>query len=417
MEEAAPTFAAVASQLARPEPVTQAPVEAAAPEPQEPVVQQDVTQGVQETQETQSIPEQVAPSTAVEPPTFESALLAAGFNIDDSVDREALYKTAAENLARGREAMRRAARLEAELENLKKASQAAPAAPAPTQGPVDTTPQPGETQQQADQRALQEVQREVQRALRELQPYDRQLETLVTQDQRTGQFIPKPEFGAAAVEAARAINEYNRLEQQQAQLLLRNPFKVVEEYLPELDKRYGGRLTKEEVEELIKSHVTSIREEQEKQQEQLASQRMQQEMQQQEASWHESNKSKIFRLGADGNPLQSAFNDEYVVTPQGQYFFDRLNELRGDPEFRGVSDLTLRNIALREAEAVVKPKEIGPTPAQRRAEVVNQTALPHQDVSPATSEELGDLKPTRLKFAEFAQSMPETQSIVSAWNR
>lgn len=392
------SFAAVAAQrseqassptVEQPEAVDQPE----AVETQEAVV--DAQEQVEATENT----EQVVPSQE-EPITFEKLLEERGFDLSN-VDREDLYKSAVNRIVSAAEMQAQLEAARRELESLRSAqAQQSSTAPAQTQEPV--VQQPGESPEQAAQRAF-----------RQLRPYDPQLRELVTEDERTGKFVPRPEFGQAALEAARTINEYVRLEQEQAQAILRDPHRIVDDRMPDIEKRIM-----ELAQKLVDERLGSFQSETAKREQEWAAQRAQQEQEARWNQWHETNKSKIFRLGSDGQPLKKTFEEGYATTPVGTYFMEKLAALRQD--FPDADPIKLHSTALEMAEMAVRPSmEMTQTPAQKRAALVQQHAsVPHQEVIPATSEELGNNPPSRtLKFAEMVRTNPETAPIVSSWRK
>jgi predicted house-cleaning noncanonical NTP pyrophosphatase (MazG superfamily) len=399
MEEQLSFAAAIAAQRSA-EVAQSAPAE---PIENTPLVEQPLESAIEQPQDDQSPvaenTEQVAPS-AEEPITFEKVLEGRGFDLSN-VDREDLYKQAAERIVQSRALQVRLQEMQRELESLKAAqthTSAAPQAPQPDAPPV--VQQAGETPEQTAQRAF-----------RELRPYDPQLNMLVTEDTRTGKFVPRPEFGQAGVDAARTINEYVRLERDQAAEMLRNPYRIVDDKMPEIEQRI-----QELAKKLMDERFQEFQTESQKREKELAAQMERQEQEHRWMQWHESNKTKIFRIGQDGQPLRNTFDDSPATTPVGAYFMSRLKELRAD--FPYEDPVKLQSLALREAELAVRPTELAPTPAQKRAALVqNQTSVPHQEVTPATSEELATINSSRLKFAEMAARHPEAAPIVNAWSK
>lgn len=353
----------------------------------------------EDTQDTAVVEQEVAPSSQARP-TLEDRMRAKGLLVPEDIDPADLYDQAIDRIAAGAQAAQEAAALRAELEKLKSQPVEAPAAPA-AQAP-EPAPEPVAPN----------------RMFLELQEYDPSLNRYVERDE-SGQAVPKAAYGSIAVDAAKAINDYEQAERRQAQLLLRNPHLLIKDNMSELE-----RLAEEKAQALIEKRLSAWQEEQQRQQEAAARQTHEEQERVALREFHEAHKAKLFQLGSDGEPLRMPFDqDQYSTTPTGRYFMQRLNELQS--EMPGVPQIKLLNLAAREAELAVPPVQKTAavaqtaTPAEKRQMFVEQrndaAALPHQNTPPASGAE-GVSGAPRLRFADMLRRMPENQEILSGWN-
>ncbi len=345
------------------------------------------------------VEQEVSPSTPARP-TLEDRMRAKGLVVPEDIDPVDLYDQAIDRIAAGAQAAHEAASLRAELEKLKSRPADVPAAPA-AQAP-EAAPEPTHAE----------------RMFMELKEYDPSLSRYVDRDD-SGQAVPKAAYGNTAVDAAKAINDYEQAERRQAQLLLRNPHLLIKDNMSELE-----RLAEEKAQAIVEKRFGAWQEEQRKQQESLAQQSAAEAERSALREFHEANKAKLFQLGSDGEPLRMPFDqDQYSTTPTGRYFMQRLNELQG--EMPGVPQITLLNLAAREAELAVPPVQkpavtSTATPAEKRQMFVERrndaAVLPHQNTPPASGAESVSGAP-RLKFSDMLRRMPENQDILSGWNQ
>lgn len=394
---AAPSFASMARGADSTAPTETQLEEAVAPQ------LSDDTQPVEQpvAQVAEEVTEQAAPAVE-ERSTFEARLRSRGYDVPDDVDPEDLYDQAIERISAGTQALSELDKLRAELAQLRQA-QAAQPTPQIQAAPTQQAPAAPIAQ------AIAEVE---QRMFRELKRYDNALEQYVTRDAR-GTAAPKPEYGAQAIEAANQINAYEKAERDQAALLLQNPHLLIQDHKAEFEK-----LAEAKANAIVEAHLKAWRDEQAKaQQEQtVAQQRTIAEQQQEE--WHNANKSKIFKLGTDGEPLKSPFdNSQPALTATGKVFMDKYWQLQ--ERFPNADRLACMNEALEYAQLATPPAPVrAQTHAEQRAALFAQqrkAVVPHQNVTPASSHELESDRPGKLKFSDMARFNPETAEIINNW--
>jgi hypothetical protein len=343
------------------------------------------------------VEQEEAPSHVV--PSLESRMRAKGFVVPDDIDPEDFYDQAIDRIAAGTQAMQEAQQLRAELERLK-ATPASPAAPAAQAPSVPESPDVTHAE----------------RMFMELKEYDPALASYVDRDEN-GQAVPKAAYGSMAVDAAKAINDYEKAERLQAKRLLLNPHMLIKDSMSEFE-----RLAEEKAQAIVEKRFSAWQEEQQRVQSEAAQLSQQERESQALNEFHENNKGKLFQLDATGNPLRMPFDqDQYSTTPTGRYFMQRYNELQS--EMQGVPRLTLLNLAMREAELAVPPVQKQAvvetaTPAEKRQRFVEQrndaAILPHQNTPPASGAERVNGAP-RLRFSEMLRSIPENQDTLSSW--
>lgn len=345
--------------------------------------------------------EQVAPSQPEVRVLFEDVLKRRGVSTDD-VDPEELYEHAAERLAAAGQMAQEVEQLRAELEALRRQAPAAP---------QDTTQQsaaPSEPETPAQARA---------RRFRELHKPDSTLESYVTRNEH-GLAVPKTEYGSVSVDAARQINEYERAEREQAELLLSNPSAIIEDNLDLIEK-----IAEEKARLFTEQQIKAIREEQDK----AAQARTAEEQKAREESllqeWHDTNYRKIFRTSEDGSILSDPFNPSaYAKTQFGRNFFKQLQELRA--EIPNAPELKLRTLAMQLAEsAMPQEPQVQPAAQQPPAQPVQTQAekkrtladerqvVPNQNTPAAPAASNG----RQLRFMDIATTHPENAERFSRW--
>lgn len=356
-------------------------------------------------EEPQDSTEQPDPSSVDS--DFISYLKNKGFEVADDIDREDFFRQSVEAIQQGAEAQEERASLAKRIEELEAALQrASTQPPAPPVPPAPTAQQPevAETPKQTRERLF-----------KTLSDYDSNLDIYVTRDER-GRAIPRPEYGTHAIEAAMKINSHEAEARRQAELLVANPHLIVEDHKSDFEK-----LAEEKARAIVEERMSQWQKQQEEQQNQLAQQQAERARQAAEREWYETNKSKIFHLGPDGEPKTSPFDrKQFSYTPVGVKFQETLQSLYNDPDLNSVSDLKLREIALRQAElSTPKPDpEPSKTEAQKRQEkfVQKRQAVPNDNYEPANASQLASAAPGGLsKFADMVRSDPDNQEIVQGW--
>lgn len=385
------------------------------PEPEEQlqdVEQQETVEGVTDDATSQELPETPVEAEAVETDeqvepspvarvTFEDRLRAAGTEIPEDVDPADLYDNAIERIAAGKQAMAEAEKLRAELEAYRaQQSQATQSVPA---APLTPSPTPETEQAEASQARL----------FKSLTAPDASLNQYISRSE-SGFAIPKPEYGQAGLDAAAAINGYEKAEQEQAQLLLRDPNALIRENMSEFEK-----LAQEKAEKIVEARFARFQEEQEARAAQQQKESQERTLQQQDDAWHEANKAKIFRLGPDGEPLSLFDDGRPATTPTGRLFLERLKSLRQELP-PGTPEISLRNIALREAELQAPAQPAAPAPvqtqAQKKEQFINQRqpVVPNQNTPMASASE-AVAHTRKINFAEMIRKDPNNLDTVSNW--
>ena len=334
------------------------------------------------------LPEQ--PST----PSFIEYMRTKGYDVDDDVDPQALYETALERISASAAAFSRLQQLESELAALKTAPPpAAPVAAAAPPPPVETA-----------------VTQEQQRHFRELQKYDLALEQFVTRDGQ-GNAVPRMELGTQAIEAAQKINAYEKMERDQAALLLQNPNLLLSDFKSDVE-----RIAEEKAKALVEQQIAAWRAEQEKQTQELTAAQQAAAEERQALEWHEANKAKLFKLAPNGEPAKMPFDDTaFQFTPMGIKFRERLTALQS--RYPGANRIDLMNDAL-EYASLVAPQPAAPvaTPAQQR-QMFSTQRTPHSTPPAATASELLPQTGQKLAFSALARALPETADIMANWQR
>lgn len=389
-DQVVPTFAAsVAATTGSPveAPAFEASVEAAAPMLETPVAPPVHV-------------EQVSPPE-VSSLTFEQYARGQGWDLPEDVDREELYSQAIERIAAYPRVQSELARLQAELESLRSATPP----PAPQYAPVPEQPVTPAQQAQAA------------RMFQELKHYDQQLTHYVDRDERSGTVRPKAEFGQTAIDAARTINEFHRLEREQAERLLQNPHLLFKDNEAEIN-----RLVEEKANAIIEARFSAMEQAEAQRRSQYEAQQQQQQVQAQATAWHEENKSKIWKMGPNGKEMVNPFDpSERVLTSVGKVFVEKFNDLYD--QYQGkLSVPEMQRLAMLTAEAshpqqAVAPQAPSMTPAQKQQAFVQQrtAVVPNQEVVPASLDELESHRPGRLSFADWARKMPENQNVMQSW--
>lgn len=402
MEAPMPSFASYVASETKTEQDTQ---------PQEPVtpVLQEQEVVSQETQATTTTPaaepaEQATPSmTAESVDGFKAFLASMGADVD-AIDPEDLYQSAHERIIAAAQLEQELARLRAELE----AAKQVPAAPQQT--PVAPTA-PVEQQIAERQAAVQEQLR--QKRFKQLTPPDPNLHQMVTTDEKTGLVVGRPEWGNQGMEAARTINEYVRAEKEQANLLLTNPYALVDDFKDEFKTDFE-KLVEQRAKAIVEAELNQFRQAQQKAQEEAILKRQQDEAAQRQQAWHEQNKKHIFKLAPDGSELRD-LNQRLVFTETGKAFKEALDKLR--ERFPNADELALRDTALEQA-LIAKPAPAPAVPAaKQRQQFVQQrqAIVPNQNTPAASIAELESDRPGAPKFSDWARRNPETQELISAW--
>lgn len=402
-----PTFAAsVASSISSPEAalVSEPSVEPAAGSIA-PMLETPTAEPVPAAPE-QAVPEPVeqVSSPEVSSLTFEQYARGQGWDLPEDVDREELYSQAIERIAAYPRVQSELARLQAELESLRSATP--PPAPQTQYAPVAEQPVTPAQQAQAA------------RMFQELKQYDQQLTYYVDRDERSGTVKPKPEFGQTAIDAARTINDFHRMEREQAERLLQNPHLLFKDNEAEIN-----RLVEEKTNSIIEARLAAMEQAETQRRSQYEAQQQQQQVQAQAAAWHEENKAKIWKMGPNGKEMVNPFDpSERVLTSVGKVFVEKFNDLYD--QYQGkLSVPEMQRLAMMTAEASAPQQAVAPlaapslTPAQKQQAFVQQrtAVVPNQEVVPATVDELESHRPGRLSFADWARKMPENQNVMSSW--
>ncbi len=369
----------------------------------EPVVEQTVSESTEVASDIvspviSSEPADVEP-LAEQPSTqlFSAQMRSRGYDVPDDTDEVALIDSALERISASAAAFSRLQQLEAELAALKNAPP--PAAPSPIVAAAPPPPEPPA------------VQPEQHRHFRELQRYEATLEQFVTRDGQ-GNAVPKTEYGIPAIEAANKINEYERMERDQAARILQNPYLITDG----LEQKF---LTKAEAEAqmraIVQEQVRLDREEQARRAQEMTVAQQAAEQERKALEWHEANKGKLFKLAANGEPMKMPFDDsQFMFTPMGVKFREKLSTLQS--RYPGASRIDLMNDAL-EYASLAAPQPAAPvaTPAQQR-QMFSTQRTPHSNPPAATVSELSSTG-QKLGFAALARANPETAEIIANWQK
>jgi hypothetical protein len=353
---------------------------------------------------------QSAPSSTVRVDGFIEALKQRNMlSADEQVDPDELYEKMITRATLGARAQQENERLKQELESLR--SSAVPQAQ-PQPAPTPAQPTPVETPAQAQAR---------QRVFRELQKYDPAIEIYVERDEH-GYAKPKADFGQAAIDAARAINDYDRATRQQAEMIINNPhaiFKDNEDVLQEMVARQAKAIVEGELKALREEQQRAVAEQQQRAEAQAR--------QDEENSWHEQNKAKIFRLNPQGEIAIDALSEtgsDPAFTSMGRTFMSKLNTLR--QQLPLVDDLTRRSMALEYAELKHSSQQVAAsqpsaspapvqTPAQQKRTLGGHVAqIPNQNIPQASVHDAVAGKAT-LRLADMVLANPANSERVSAW--
>lgn len=345
---------------------------------------------------------------------FEDVLRQKGFPVDDESNPAELYEHVVARAIEGSQAMSEAARLRAELESLRAAqalqSQQPATAAAPLQQETRASSEPETTAQQ------------VARRFRELQKYDPLLENYVERDD-SGYVKPIASFGQVSIDAARTINEYEKLSREQADMLLRNPLAVVED-----SQDLIAKIAEEKAMKLIEARFSEMQSKAEAEQRAFSQQEQERQDKESLGRWHEENKSKLFHLDDTGNPRPDFFGSGDVAwTKTGQLFRSKLSALRS--QLPGAPELTLRQLALEFASvgapaqqaavaapaAQAQPVEQAMTQAQQRRLLADiRQPVPNQNTPAADVGQVAKTFPT-LRLANMVRMNPENAERVSGW--
>lgn len=362
----------------------------------------EVTESSEVSEESvESGQEQVAPSDQVPASiTFEDKLRERGFDIPDELDRGDLYANAVDKIAEGQLALKQLSELQAKLEALE-AQQASPSTAPSTQTSESIEPEKAPQSEEV-----------VSTIFRQLQKPDSSLYNLVQVDD-SGNAVPKDGIGAPAWEAAQKINEYNRLEREQAERLLSNPHLIFED-----TKSQIARLAEEKAQALFENRFSEWEKKQEEARQQQQSQAAQFEEEKRLNDWHEQHKSELFQLDANGNVLSVFGDGKPSRTAMGNAFFERYSEL--SQKLPGVPDLQLRDLAYEHAKlsqpALQQQVEQVKQPVQTQLEKKQQFAqqrqeVPHQNTPQATASE-AIASQGGFRFSDMARRIPENSQIL-----
>ena len=330
---------------------------------------------------------------------FAAYLQSKGLDVGDT-DPVSLHESAYERIVAGTQALSELETLRARLAQLEQ-SQAAP-----------------QYSQQASQTSLpppaavaEAVKATEQRIFQELKRYDSSLEQYITRD-GNGQAVAKAEWGREAIDAANAINAYDRMEREQAARLLQNPNLLFQDNKSEFE-----RIAEEKALKTVRAELEAWKAEQAKSTQEQAAAQVASEYERRANEWHMANKASLFKLGPDGEPMGEMFDkSKPATTPLGKAFFQEYHALQA--EMTGVSNLVLMSKALQYAKLAVPQAAPKPVPpAQQRAALFAQqrASVPNQSVTPASASELEAERPSRLRFADMARFNPDNAEVISGW--
>jgi hypothetical protein len=341
---------------------------------------------------------------------FEDVLKSKGFPVEDNSDPAELYEHVISRAVSGSQAMLEAANLRRELEALR-ASQASP---------QQTATAPPQTEQpQGTENASQQIARR----FRELQKYDPLLENYVERDD-SGYVKPIASFGQVSIDAARAINDFERSSREQADLLLRNPMAVVED-----SRDIIAKIAEEKARELVEQRFSEMQAKAEQEQRAFTQQEVERQSKTALTQWHEQHKSSLFHLDERGEPRPDFFGSGDVAwTKTGQAFREKLNQLR--LQLPDAPEITLRQLAYefasvgsqaspaamqQEAPPIAPPAEPPVTQAQQRRLLADsRQPIPNQNTAPADVGQIAKTFPT-LRLANMVRMNPENAERVSGW--
>lgn len=361
-----------------------------------------------ESEATAPIQEQATPSQA-ERLQFEDVLRQRGAKLDDELDPQALYETAADRIMAATQTAQENERLRAELESLRSGQQPA-AAPQPQPTPQEA-PQQLEPETQAEARA---------RRFRELHRPDPTLNNYVDRNEQ-GLAVPKEGYGTMAVDAARQINDYERATQEQADLILQNPALIIDDNMDRIEQ-----IALEKATAIAEAKLNAFQTQYEQQSQQQAEAARKAEEQKRISEWQESHKDKLFRVNPQtGELLQDVFGSgELVTTETGKQFFQNLESLRYElPE--STPELKLYDLAWKLSSAA-EPQTAPTQPAATQApEVLTQaeqkqrlaerrSPVPNQNTPVATEPPAHESR-RPLRFAELASRLPENAERIASW--
>ena len=327
-DNAAPSFSKMVAAAMSDSPMESAPdIDAVAP-----VVHEQATSAPEVVSE--AAPEQVAtPSGAAD--AFAAYLQSKGLDVSDT-DPVSLHESAYERIVAGTQALSELETLRARLAQLEQAQAAPQYAQQIAQAQLPPPAAVAEAVKATEQRIFQELKR-----------YDSSLEQYITRD-GNGQAVAKPEWGREAIDAANAINAYDRMEREQAARLLQNPNLLFQDNKPEFE-----RIAEEKALKTVRAELEAWKAEQAKSTQEQAAAQVASEYERRANDWHMVNKASLFKLGPDGEPMGEMFDkSKPATTPLGKAFFQEYHTLQA--EMPGVSNLVLMNKALQYAKLAVQ---------------------------------------------------------------
>jgi hypothetical protein len=375
------------------------------PEPVVAVTQPIATEGetaVAQVAEQQVAQPDVTPAPVVSPAQVDplAILRNKGFNVDESADPAELYGHIADQLQAGLMAQREQERLRREVEQLKASltqptQQSAP----PIQSAPVVKPEPEVTKPRAAGR-LKSAQAPPEESW------------LYVEEGEDGKYVPRAEYGPAAVEHAKVINNFLDVKRHNAEAILVDPRVAFDEYKDELLESL-----KKQAHEAAAQEFNSWRESITKQeQEQLAAKQAAAERASEE-EFHNSNKSRIFHLDLYGQPKRLFDGGPTSTTQLGTVFFTELEELRS--QLPQASDVYLMKQAMKTAELrmqLLERQALPAAPAQTAEELKEKFLGQRQPVavqpnaSPAVAqpEDFDDF--ANMSFASAMRRDPDNRN-------